>query len=211
MDQPFYLHVAYNAPHFGKGWNEAKCSTENVMQPKPEDLQLVSPILRSTTSLVCSQSGGDGCEHWATVGRGRQAVAARQTLVIFMTDHGGDPAYGGSNLPFRGGKATLYEGGIRVPCIVRWPDQIGRRSICDRGRLRSRLVATFGQIVGFEAKRHRRQIDCRLLHGKPADDQRTLVWKTGAHQELGRKSWQAVRDGDWKWVQPPEQDGELSI
>lgn len=48
-----------------------------------------------------------------------------------------------------------------------------------------------------------------LLHGKPAASKRNLVWKTGAHQELGRKSWQAVREGDWKWVRAPEQSGEL--
>ena len=36
-----------------------------------------------------------------------------------------------------------------------------------------------------------------------------MVWRTGAHQLLERKSWYAVRDGDWKWVQPPDQSGML--
>ena len=53
-----------------------------------------------------------------------------------MTDHGGDPNYGGSNLPFRGEKATLFEGGVRVPCLMRWPGKV-------RKSLRSRVEDLF--------------------------------------------------------------------
>ena len=49
---------------------------------------------------------------------------ADDTIVLFLTDHGGDPDYGGSNRPLRGDKATLYEGGLRVPAIARWPGRI---------------------------------------------------------------------------------------
>ncbi len=207
--RPFYLHVSYNAPHFGKGWNESTGSTENVMQPKPEDLERVSnlsdPLRRSFAAEVVGMDAG--------IGRLLDAVdrlsLRERTLVIFMTDHGGDPVYGGSNLPFRGGKATLYEGGIRVPCIVRWPQRVAAGSVCDQVACAVDWYATFGQVVGYDAKQTDGQSILDLLLGRSAASKRTLVWKTGAHQELGRKSWQAVRDGDWKWVKAPEQTGEL--
>ena len=69
---------------------------------------------------------------------------------------------------------------------------------------------TFGEIVGFESAE---ALDGRsilaLLQGKPQSQPRTLVWKTGTHDLLGRKSWAAVRDGDWKWVSEPGEDGRL--
>ena len=48
-----------------------------------------------------------------------------------MTDHGGDNEFGRSNKPFRGEKATLFEGGIRVPCLMRWPGRIKAGSTSD--------------------------------------------------------------------------------
>jgi arylsulfatase A-like enzyme len=209
-DQPLYLHVSYNAPHFGKGWNEAKSSTENVMQPKPEDLKLVSyiedPLRRSFAAKVVGMD--------ASIGRLLDTIDQRSmrenTLVVFMTDHGGDPVYGGSNLPFRGNKATLFEGGLRVPCIVRWPGQIPSAAVSDGVACAIDWFPTFGEIVGFESEV---ALDGKsilpLLQGESPEQSRTLVWKTGAHDLLARKSWAAVREGDWKWVSEPGADGKL--
>ncbi len=207
--RPFYLHVAYNAPHFGKGWDGVEEKTVNVMQPRPEDLKrvahLVDPLRRAFAAKVVGMDEG--------IGRLLDALALHgldeNTLVVFMTDHGGDPDYGGSNLPFRGGKATLYEGGIRVPCIVRWPGHVPPQSVCDDVACAVDWYATFGQVVGYGPDPSDGQSIVDLLLGKSAKSSRKLVWKTGAHEELGRQSWQAVRDGDWKWVKAPGRDSEL--
>jgi len=135
------------------------------------------------------------------------------TIVIFMTDHGGDPVYGGSNLPYRGGKATLYEGGIRVPCIVRWPSRIEAARESNQVACAVDWFATFMDLCGEEPNP---DLDGHSLlplltsaDGASSDPTRTLVWKTGAHKELMRKSWSAVRRGDWKWIRPPNQEAEL--
>lgn len=48
----------------------------------------------------------------------------QNTLIIFTSDNGADEHFGGTNRPLRGQKGTTYEGGFRVPCIMRWPAKI---------------------------------------------------------------------------------------
>lgn len=208
-DRPLYLQIAYNAPHFGKAWNESKSAPENVMQPKPADLAEVSgiddPLRRSFAAKVVGMD--------ASIGRLMETIdelsMRENTLVIFMTDHGGAIDYGGSNLPLRDGKATLFEGGLRVPCVVRWPGQIPAGTVSDDVACAIDWFATFGEIVGFEAKHSDGRSILASLRGEATGQPRRLLWKTGAHQVLGRQSWRAVRDGDWKWVRPPDEAGML--
>jgi arylsulfatase A-like enzyme len=216
-NKPFYLHVSYNAPHFGKGWNEKDGATENVMQPKPDDLERVrsieDPLRRAFAAKVVGMDD--------SIGRLLEVLADLEmddtTLVIFMTDHGGDPVYGGSNQPLRGGKATLFEGGIRVPCIVRWPGKVAAGSVSDAVACSIDWFDTLIEIatgkttpesLGVGPSRDGRSILPELL-GQSSGGPRTLVWRTGAHQLLDRRSWRAVRQGNWKWVQPPGEEGML--
>ena len=209
-DRPLYLQVSYNAPHFGKGWNQQTRTTENVMQPKPADLQQVAdiedPLRRSFAAKVVGMDESIG----RILDTIDQLAMRENTLVIFMTDHGGDPNFGGSNLPLRGTKATLFEGGLRVPCIARWPGQIPRGVTSDAVSCATDWFPTFAEIVGFEPSLDLDGISLLpALRGKPSNWSRTLVWKTGAHDLLGRKSWSAVRQGNWKWVSQPGQEAKL--
>ncbi|MGC6548175.1 MAG: sulfatase-like hydrolase/transferase [Rubripirellula sp.] len=212
-DAPFYLHLSYNAPHFGKAWNAVTEETQNVMQPKPNDLirveDTLDPLRRSFAAKVVGldTSIGQVLDVLDRLG------IADQTLVIFMTDHGGDPKYGGSNLPFRGQKATLYEGGIRVPCLVRWPGKIKAGRVTDQVAWAIDWNATLMDLCdGVSDPMSDGKSILPVLFGESLSEEeagRTLIWKTGAHQKLGRQSWAAVRKGDWKWVRPPEQSAAL--
>ena len=72
------------------------------------------------------------------------------TLVIFTSDNGGHPNYAG-NAPLRGSKWNLYEGGIRVPFIVRWPGKTSaRHDLCDTPVIGYDLLPTFAEIAGAE-------------------------------------------------------------
>lgn len=210
--KPLYLHLSYNAPHFGKGYNATANQTENVMQPKPHDLERVTgisdPLRRAFAAKVIGldESIGRVLDEMERLG------IRDETIVVFMTDHGGDSNYGGSNLPLRGGKATLFEGGIRVPCIVRWPGRVVEGSETDSVACAIDWFATFCEIAGIDTDDF--QLDGMSILSVLEDsvDQpqdRTLVWRTGAHAELDRKSWYAIRDGDLKWVQPPGEDAML--
>jgi len=210
--KPLYLHLSYNAPHFGKGWDDAKQTTENVMQPKPEDLRKVSgisdPLRRAFAAKVIGLDESIG----RLLHELDELSMTENTIVIFMTDHGGDPVYGGSNLPLRGVKATLFEGGLRVPCMVRWPGKIAANSHSDEVTCAIDWFPTFCDLVGIDKSPY--QLDGQSMlpilmpEASPTDRKsspRTLVWRTGAHAELERQSWYAVREGDWKWVKPPDE------
>jgi arylsulfatase A-like enzyme len=71
---------------------------------------------------------------------------AQDTLVVFMADNGGHPNYTG-NAPHRGSKWNLYEGGIRVPFLVRWPTQIVPGTLCDQPVHGCDLLPTFAALA----------------------------------------------------------------
>ncbi len=76
-----------------------------------------------------------------------EAGEREETLVVLMSDNGGHPNYT-SNAPLRGSKWNLYEGGIRVPLIVRWPGQIEAGSRCDAVVHGCDLFPTFCEVAG---------------------------------------------------------------
>ncbi|TWT91502.1 sulfatase family protein [Stieleria varia] len=204
--EPFFLYLAYNAPHFGKGWSPADQETVNLMQPQAADLKRTGPITdkirREFAAMVVSLDDGVG----KVLQTLEQTGLDRDTLVIFLTDHGGDPTYGGNNDPLRGQKATLFDGGLKVPCLMRWPGKIKAGSTSDQVTSSLDLSPTLCRIAkatppseiqdGIDLTDH-------LLEGKSIAS-RTLFWETGRHSELGRGNWSALREGDWKYVHEPD-------
>ncbi|MEM9366561.1 MAG: sulfatase-like hydrolase/transferase [Planctomycetota bacterium] len=136
---------------------------------------------------------------------------ANNTLVLFMTDHGGDPRYGGSNEPLRGGKATLYEGGLRVPCLARWPGVTTPGTQSDSIVTMLDMYPTLAEIIGFPTHHDdlHGQSFLPVLRGESPTQHKPIVWATGSHAELDRQSWVAVRDGVWKWIAAPNKSPEL--
>jgi arylsulfatase A-like enzyme len=209
-DKPFFLYLAYNAPHFGKGWSPKDQKPVNIMQARSEDLKRVSSIRdkvrREFAAMVLSLDDG--------IGKVLNALdlhdLTRDTLVIFLTDHGGDPTYGGSNLPLRGDKATLFEGGIKVPCLMRWPGHIAAGSTNDSLAWSLDLFPTFSALAGVaveDPKLDGRDLSPLLFQGLEGPA-RSFFWELGAHAELARRPWMALRAGDWKYLNTPS-EGEF--
>jgi arylsulfatase len=121
-----------------------------------------------------------------------------QTLVIFISDNGPFLSYGehaGSAKPFREGKLTAFEGGVRVPCIVRWPGKVPAGRVCDVPFVAMDWLPTLTELAG--GKLSANTIDGLsvkgLLLGEPAapPPHKAIFYYSGS--EL-----QAVRSGDWK-------------
>ncbi len=126
-----------------------------------------------------------------------------KTLVLFTSDNGpwlnfGDHA--GSAGPLREGKGTSWEGGVRVPCIMRWPGHIPANTVCDKMAATMDLLPTFAAIVGAPLPDHK--IDgvniLPLLRGDPDANPRDHMF-----YYYGRQL-QAVRQGKWKLHFPHE-------
>ncbi len=113
--RPFFLYVPFNAPHL-------------PLQAKEQDIAKYSSIDNEKKRIYAAMV--DSMDQ--AIGRILKAVDARgiadNTFVLFFSDNGGT-SYG-DNRPWRGGKGAVYEGGVRVPAVVRWPAGIsGGRSV----------------------------------------------------------------------------------
>jgi arylsulfatase A-like enzyme len=114
--------------------------------------------------------------------------------------------YGGSNLPFRGIKASLFEGGIRVPTIMRWPGKIKPGTSSDAVLSALDLFPTFCQLAGLSSDLFEvdgTEMSSTILNGEDAGP-RELFWELGAHDELDRQPWGALLSDNWKYVNSPE-------
>ncbi|MCX8238717.1 MAG: sulfatase [Akkermansiaceae bacterium] len=123
-----------------------------------------------------------------------------KTLVIFTSDNGSNAQNGGSNKPLKGSKGTTHEGGMRVPCVMRWPGKIPTGKTCRE------LVSTLDFLPTFAALAEGQISKNRKIDGH---DVRNLIFgKLGAKSP--RKAFfyyhttqlQAVRSGKWKLVLP---------
>ena len=125
------------------------------------------------------------------------------TLVIFSSDNGphleggADPDYFNSNGPFTGYKRDLYEGGIRMPMFVRWPEKIEAGSQTNHISAFWDFLPTAAEIAGAEAPENIDGISYlpTLLEENDQKQHDYLYWEF--HEKNGR---QAVRQGDWKLV-----------
>jgi arylsulfatase A-like enzyme len=118
-----------------------------------------------------------------------------ETLVIFTSDNGSRARdEGGSNAPLRGTKAQTWEGGQRVPCIMRWPGKIAEGTRCEGIAASIDLFATLAELAGAplptDAVIDSVSLADAVLDGK-STHRNTFAYYKGANLE-------AVRKGDWK-------------
>lgn len=182
-NRPFFIYLAYNAPH--TPFQATKADYDALAQIKDQRTRVYGAMIRALDRGV---------------GKVMAALQAqgidRNTLVIFTNDNGG-AWYAGLpdiNKPYRGWKGTFFEGGIRVPFFVRWPDRVAAGQ---RLSMPVHFVDVLPTLVAAGSARlpADRKIDgIDLLpfvtgHAPPLMT-RAFFWRSG--------SYEAVRDGQWK-------------
>ncbi len=125
-----------------------------------------------------------------------RAGIAGNTLVVFTSDNGAASRWGGSNLPLSGWKGSTMEGGMRVPCIMRWPERIPAGSKCDELASTIDILPTFARLAGGAPPGD------RIIDGK--DILPLMTGEVSAktpHEAFFyyyRDRLQAIRSGKWK-------------
>lgn len=200
---PFFLYLAYNAPHFPvqppKEW------LDRVLKREPG----IGRTRASLVALIEHMDDGIGKVMKAL----KESGQYDNTLVIFTGDNGGNLSDSAWNGPLRDGKQSMYEGGIRVPTCLSWPGVIAPGTISHQLNLSMDIFPTLMDLAGLPRGE---QTDGRsflpTLLGKPeAPEERPLYFiRREGGERYGGKAYHAIRLGDWKLLQnSPFQPMEL--
>jgi N-acetylgalactosamine-6-sulfatase len=126
---------------------------------------------------------------------------ADNTLIIFMSDNGANSK--GNNSPYSGYKGNLFEGGIRVPCIVKWPGVLSEGKISNQPCITLDFSRSIVRAAGTKPPQNRPfdGIDIlRDIESKQPVQKRTLFWRA----RRGDRTRKAVRDGFLKYIRLEE-------
>ena len=217
-DEPFFLYVPFNAPHNSSALDP---KIRGTVQAPPEFEKLYPPIGREFQKAKRYGKEADvptkekrqrdyraavSCMD-ASIGKLLDKLeekgVADNTIVIFFSDNGGSG--GAVNAPLRGRKSQIWEGGVRVLCLVRWknggvPAGATNSDFLTALELFPSLAAAASAplpknvvLDGFDW--------WPVLRGEQASPRQTMFWK--------RRSWKGARVGKWKWVQTEDGGGGL--
>lgn len=190
-DRPFFLYIAHTMPHIPlyvsekfKGKSKQGLYGDVIMEIDWSVGQILSELNRL---------GMDN-----------------KTLVIFTSDNGpwlSKGKHGGSARPLRDGKGSTYEGGMRVPCIMRWPGRIPSGTICSGIATTMDFLPTFAALTGAKLSAE------PVIDGKDISPLLTNPTAKTPHEVLFYyrcRNLQAVRSGKWKIILEHKR-GELNV
>ncbi len=211
-DDPFFLYFAYNVPHTPI---QGRADLVDYFNGKVnQDAVHNNPTYAAMVASL-DQSAG------RVLDRLRENVLSDKTVVIFTSDNGGlTQRYGihdqfTENLPLRRGKGSAYEGGVRVPTIVRWPGVTKAGSVCDSPIMTIDYYPTLLEITGAAGdSAHNRSVDgvsiTALLKAPTSRLERRLFWHYPHYHAGGDGPYSAVRDDQYRLIEFHE-DGSVRL
>jgi len=192
-DQPFFLYLAYNAPHFpieppAEWLARVKARAPELDEARAKNVALVEHV-----------DDGIGRVLAALKENGLEA----NTVVAFTSDNGGSLPHAQNNDPWRGGKQDHYDGGLRVPFMVRWPAQVKAGSRSDYAGLNFDLFPTFLELAGAKPAADLDAISLvPVLEGGTIATARDLYFVRREGGTLyGGKTYEAIICDGWKLMQ----------
>lgn len=192
--QPFFLYLAFNAPHFPieppEEWvAKVKARSPELSEKRALNVALVEHLDDRIGQVLAVL---------------KELGLEQNTVVAFSSDNGGSLPHAQNNDPWRDGKTSHYDGGLRVPFIVRWPGHIKAGSRSDYTGLNFDLFPTFLELAGLKPSP---KIDAvslvPILNGGTLDAaQRDLYFvRREGGPAYGGKNYEAIIRGEWKLMQ----------
>ena len=188
----FFVEVAFNAPHWPyQVPDHPTIATDNARHLMPGD---PAAGTRADYAVMVERVDRGVGEILRTLDR---LGLASTTIVIFTNDNGGEWLSNGGPLFNR--KWTVWEGGIRVPALIRWPGRIPAGRVSGQVGITMDLTASILAATGTAVPEDARLEGMNLfpiLEGRMPEVERTLFWRTRTSNRVQK----AVRHGDWKLV-----------
>ena len=210
--RPFFLYLPFNAPHSASNLDpqirSAAQATDRFKAMYPELVEKSGYIRRDfryAKYALVHNAASKRLEFVASITCMDEAIGqilslldehdvADNTIVIFLSDNGGGG--GGDNSPLRGGKSQMFEGGIRVPCIVRYPGRIPAGSASNEFLTSLEILPTLLKLCHVQPPENL-ALDgydmLPVLAGDAASPRTEMFWQ--------RRTDKAARVGRWKWVE----------
>ncbi len=207
---PFLLFVPFNAPHY-------------PMHAPPEYVDRFPDLAPDRRIMAAMLSAVDDAVGDVMAELERQGVR-ENTCVFFMADNGPsretrnwmdgtkDPYYGGTAGKLKGHKFSLYEGGIRSPALISWPDQIPAGQILEEPLAAMDIFPTFLSAAGGDPTQY--ELDGTdildvLTNGAPSPHE-YIFWEMNKQTAVRHGRWKLVLNGQLVEGAPPEDDVHLA-
>jgi arylsulfatase A len=202
-DKPFFLYFAYHTPHTPiQGRADLVEKFKRLVDAKAVH---TNPVYAAMVHSL-DQSVGRVLKQLELCG------VADRTVVIFTSDNGGlTQRYGKpdgytDNKPLRRGKGSAYEGGVRVPTIIRWPGVTTAGSVCDEPIMTIDYYKSILELTGVSGRaEHNASVDgvsiVPLLRDPTATIDRNLFWHYPHYHAGGDSPYSAIRSGRWRLIE----------
>ena len=192
--RPFFLYLPFNAPHGASTLAEDNGGQKPGVQAPEEEVAKYLGVVKEeklaryyAAVTVMDRVIGEVLKAIDEAGQ------TDNTIVMFMSDNGGSG--NGGNAPLKGSKSTMWEGGLRVPFIIRWPGKVPAGIVTDEFLTALEIVPTLLAATGAPAPK-----DVKLdgfdmlpiLRGEKPSPRQDMFWQ--------RRSDKAARVGNWKWL-----------
>lgn len=213
-DRPFFLYYASPLPHLAlQAPSDEVAAFPEVWDPKPylgENSYLPNKRPRATyAAMIKALDTSVG----AILDTLEKQGKADNTLIIFTSDNGPtflaqvDREFFNSSAGLRGTKSTGYEGGIRVPMLVRWPGKVPAGVVSDQVSYSPDLMPTLAKLIGFRPGPHNGMDLSAIWRGAPKTVRRQLYFEFPEN----RGFLAAIFDDRWKAIRPNLAGGNTKI
>jgi arylsulfatase A-like enzyme len=190
---PFFLYLAYNAPHFpieppDEWLARVKAREPGLPEKRAKNVALVEHLDAGIGRVLAALD---------------ETGLASNTLVAFLSDNGGSLPHGQRNDPWRDGKQSHYDGGLRVPFLVRWPGVVQAGSRCAYAGQSFDLFPTCLEAAGAPLPAGLDAVSLlpALKGGSLAAPRDLYFVRREGGVAYGGKSYEALIRGDWKLMQ----------